>query len=309
MQNERVCPSCNENVENGAIYCGNCGYRLTAEPSVLEQGYKNSTAPVGSVSPLPSPAMAAPAGIPQYAVPLSYPHHKQHFAALALAFGTLGIVAAFIIPILGLVFGLTGLVLISLSFRISRGWLRAAALIVPILALLVGLGVWAKVNQDNKAAAPAGTSNGTAMISVSTPCYSLTFKEILNVNNTKGSCTLNAYNASTFASSSDVYKILAEKTTLVNSSNFVSISKPDVNTDITKNLPGFTITKSGSTLFAGSPAYFDQAYDSSTDISLIEEVVYHQSAASSDNYYDIIHVINGQSSGLGEIASSWQWNN
>src|ERR1700722_9022755 len=79
MQNEQLCPNCNEAVENGAIYCGNCGHKLTSESSVLEKGYQNATQP--SASPLPNIRSPLPAAsnqdIPSYAIP--YSHHKQHY--------------------------------------------------------------------------------------------------------------------------------------------------------------------------------------------------------------------------------------
>lgn len=307
MENEQVCPRCKEAIENGALYCGNCGQKLKAGPSILENGYQNKTDPASGSSVAVPATAATNAGIPSYAIP--YSHHKQHFAALALAFGVLGAAAAFILPILGIVFGVIGLILISLSFKITHGRLRLAGLVVPILALLIGLGFWVRAYNDSKLAAPAGTADGTAMLNVTTPCFSLTFKEILNVNNTRGSCSLNAYNSNTFANSSDVYKIVAERATIINSTNFVSISKPDINSDITKNLPGFSITSTGTTLFAGSQAFYDVAYDSSTDISLIEEAVYHPGTSSIANFFDIIHVVDGKSVNLSEINNSWQWGN
>ena len=307
MENEQLCPSCEETIENGALYCGNCGQKLTKGRSFLDNAYQNNqkTAPSPEVdTSVPAP-VALDTVIPSYAIP--YGHHKQHYAALALAFGTLGVAASFILPVLGIVFAVIGLVLISLCFKITHGRLRLVAVVVPILALLIGLGFWVKAYNDSKLVAPAGTANGTAMLEVTTPCFSLTFQEILNVNNSSGSCSLNAYNSNTFANSSDVYKIVAEKATIITASNFVSITKPDIANDISKNLPNFIITSNGSTLFAGSQAYYEEAYDSSLDISIIEEAVYHPTTANIDNFFDIVHVLGGKSVNINEIKQSWQW--
>jgi hypothetical protein len=109
--------------------------------------------------------------------------------------------------------------------------------------------------------------------------------------------------------SSDVYKIIAS-TTALNSSSFTSFSKQAIEADFTKNLPDFTITKQASTIFAGSPAYYIQANDAADNAAVIEETVLltNYVPANGDNFFDIVHAVNGTSTDLSSLESGWQWN-
>lgn len=311
MPEERLCPNCNEPVEVGAAFCGNCGYKLTTSPqpqAVTSSVYSNgpATDPKSSY-----PNTFAAANMPAYAIPLN--HHKQHWGAMALALGILGIGASVLIPILGIGLGISGIVLVTLSYQLTHKRLRYASIAVSVLAILVGIGFWVnavahdpRLNLNNQ---PAATTNGTAKISVQTPCYSLSFNTVLNVNNANGSCTLNAYNGTSLDDSSNVYKVMATATALT-SSSFTSFSKQAIESDFSKNLPNFVITKQASTTFAGSPAYYIQASDTSDNAAIIEETVLliDNVPSNGDNFFDIIHAINGTTVDLSAIEPGWQWN-
>ena len=188
MPEERLCPKCNESVEMGATFCGNCGYRLIPNPQ--PQGtasYVYSNGPATSTKPAPMVALTAP-NIPSYAIPIN--HHKQHWGAMALALGILGVGGGMLIPILGISLGISGIVLITMSYHLTHKRLKIASLIVSALAILVGIGFWVnaivhdpRFNLDSNQ--PAATTNGSAEVSVQTPCYSLSFNTVFNVNNSK----------------------------------------------------------------------------------------------------------------------------
>lgn len=310
MPEEILCPYCNQTIEDGAIYCGNCGYKLNlaTQPSTVQQIYDNDTGSSSSANLKNPLAVGANSDIPAYAIPST--HHKQHWAAMAIAFGIIGLAGGILIPIIGLAFGVTGIVLATSSYRITHGWLKLAGLIVCIIAILVSTGFWVNRDTQNLKATKSnqvGTSNGIATINVSTPCYTLSFNTILNVNNNSGSCSLNAYNGKTFQDSSDIYKIVAEDAD-VNKSNFYASAKKSINNDITQNLSGYSIVNQSSSIFDGSPAYYEEAYNSSSNASLIEEGILN-SASTKDNYYLIIHAVNGPTVNIDQLERTWQWVN
>ncbi len=312
MPEERLCPKCNESVEMGATFCGNCGYKLVSDPQPQgNASYVYSNGPANDAKSVPMAALAT-ANTPSYAIPLN--HHKQHWGAMALALGILGIGSGMLIPILGIGLGISGIVLVTMSYHLTHKRLKIASLIVSVLAILVGIGFWVnaivhdpRFNLDSSQ--PAATTNGSAEVSVQTPCYSLSFNTVLNVNNPKGSCTLNVYNGTDMADSSDVYKIIASSTALT-SSDLTSFSKQAIETDFTKNLHGFTITKQASAIFAGSPAYYIQANNAGDNAAVIEETVLltNYVPSNGDNFFDIIHAVNGTSTDLSSLESGWQWN-
>jgi hypothetical protein len=314
MPEERLCPNCNQPVETGVAFCGNCGFKMEPDSTKpqsasIEQVYSQGPGE-DSTTNLSTPA-AAGANIPPYAIPH---HHKQHWAVMALAFGILGIGASALIPILGIGLGICGIVLISLSFRQSLGWLKPASLVVSILAVAVGIGFWVYAIDHNPSLHPqtnsVGTSNGVTSINVYTPCYSLTFATELNVNNSGGSCSMNAYNGTTFQNSSNVYKVVASQSSTINTGNFASDSKQAINQDLAKNLAAFKVFNQSSGQFDGSPAYYVQAYDSSANVAVIEEAILHDSSTSqnNDNVFVIVHATGGQNVNLQSLESTWQWN-
>jgi hypothetical protein len=312
MPEERLCPNCNEAVETGAVFCGNCGYKLISDPQpqpTVSQVYSNGPATDPKTT---YPNTLAYPNMPAYAVPLN--HHKQHWGAMALALGILGIGSGMLIPILGIGLGISGIVLVTMSYHLTHRRLVVASIIVSVLAILVGIGFWVNVvvhdpRLNPNANLPAATTGGTAKLNVQTPCYSLSFNTVLNVNNSKGSCTLNAYNGNDLVNSSNIYKVIASATALT-SSSFTSYSKQAIEADFTKNLPSFTITKQASTTFAGSQAYYIQANKAADNTAVIEETILltNNVPSNGDNFFDIIHAVNGNSANLSSIESGWQWN-
>ena len=295
MEEEHNCPKCSEPTESGASFCGNCGFRL------MPQNIQDSNAQSADLN----------TDIPVYAKPKS--HHKKHWAALALVFGVMGIAASFLLPFLGITLGVVGIVLISSSFSISRGWVKPSGLVISLLAVVVGLGFWVNTAvHDPKihASQVAGTSGGIATISVSTPCYSIKFSTVVNIDNSKGSCSVNAYNGDNFQSSSDIYKIVASTVNNVNSSNFDSISKAAIAQDISEHLPGFTVSNQGTDLFNGNPAYLVYAYNQSSNVSMVEESILNPSpsSTSANNFFVVVHAVNGQNVSLNSLKKGWQWN-
>lgn len=343
------CPQCSQPLENGAIFCGNCGQALQAAPTPppLQPGVSTITISAGGqafspvppnagsaalplsllaqvfANPLPTtvqpgytglpvgPAVSPAMAIPSYA--LSTAQSVNTKLVLALVFGIAGIIGALFMAILGIVLGVAGIVLATTAPRSERHKLKIAGLVLSTLAILVGLGVWVSVIAEttNLAGGNRGANVGTSTNGVAgttTPCYSFSFASTsnLNVENTSAACSLNAYNASSLATSSEIYKVLSSTAPTINKANFAGISKTAIEQDIRQSLPSFVITSGYTAQFAGSPAYVVNAVDSATNVAFQETTVLH-ATTQGDNLFVLIHAKSGSKTDLSELEANWQW--
>jgi hypothetical protein len=317
------CPNCGQPVDATAIYCGNCGHPL-------QQAQTNPvaavTSPIASVISQTSTTSqefeafghlatgGAATAVPSYAIDTTHTHNHLK-VILSMVLGLLGIAGAFFIPLLGIAFGITGIILATTATHASGRWLKICALFASIVALLCGLAVWAYIASNNprlhpaaaqKAAVANSSANAVTSLNLSTPCYSITFPEQLNVENTGGSCVMDAFNGSSLEASSNVYKVLATTSTTITSVNFSAIAKKALENDVAENLPGFTITSEGGGTFASSQAYFINAADSTSDVAVEEGAVMHSSAAGPELYI-LVHITFGTSANLSGLENNWQW--
>jgi uncharacterized membrane protein YebE (DUF533 family) len=266
-----------------------------------------------TASPLNQVVPMGPNGIiPAYALTKPYQHAGETTAAVAIILGTLGIVGSvFLIPIAGLVFGIAGLCLSTISRRKARRRLALIGLAVASLAITSGLAalVW-NMNHDKTVARDAQTgqtdSASQVLSFLKTPCYSFNLVDTYNVSNQKGSCTTTMYNNQTFATSTDVYKIVATDVGTINPDTFTALAKQAINTDVQTNLPDFTITNQGPSSFAGSLAYSVYADNKAQNTAVVETGVLHQTP-NGENAFDILHAVNGPSTNLEDLEVDWQW--
>jgi hypothetical protein len=301
------------------LYCGNCGHQIQAVNSPIANAIVGST---GQPQPNASDytffgniaANGAGMSLPRYAVDTTHAHNHLK-VILAMVFGVIGIAGAFFIPLLGLILGIAGVVLATTATHDSGKWLKRAAFTMSLFAFLSGLGVWAYVANNNpklhpqvaqKAATVNSSANAITALGVSTPCYSITFPENLNIDNASGSCVMNAYNGKTIEASSNVYKVLTSASSTITSANFVGLSKKAIENDVSQNLPGFIISGEGSGTFAGSQAYFVNAADSGSNVAVEEAAVLHSSATGSEVFI-IVHITFGTATNLSILESHWQW--
>ncbi|MEK7599687.1 MAG: zinc-ribbon domain-containing protein [Patescibacteria group bacterium] len=311
------CPSCHQDVETGAAFCGNCGAPLQIAASnktvseiahILHNQAEIKNAPHG-------PWVAAGAGglatrLPSYAFTKPSQHVGETRALLSLLMGTIGIIAAIFMPLIGLCLSITGIIMGTMSRSSAKRGLSTVGIIVSSLAILFSIGAWiynynhAAATQDDHQAVRNSSANFTA--DVSTPCYSTGFADKLNVKNNSGSCDMIAFNGSTMDDSTNAYKIYANKSQIVNDREFVGIAKQALEKDVKANLPGFSIVSQKATQFAGSPAYAVTAYNKDQGVSVIEEAVFHQ-VKNGESIFVIVHAINGSDPNLNELEGQWQW--
>ena len=339
------CPQCGQPIDNGAAFCGNCGLAMPTvpvptapAPPAAAQGYTAMTIGVGgqtfSTVPAPSapiaqvfnnqmpatppplygalpmsPSPGGAVGLPSYAI--GVPHHTSTKLVLALVFGIIGIVGALLMAILGIVLGITGIIMATTAPRSTHSKLKLAGLVLSSLAIVAGLAVMAaaiahdpKLRSDLTSTSAGSSSSGLA--GTNTPCYSFSFISKLNVDNNSKTCSLNAYNANSLATSSEIYKVLSSTAPTLNQANFATISKDAIEQDVHQSLPGFSITTEHSGHFAGSPAYTVNATDSATNVAIQETTVLH-ATAQGDNLFVLIHATTGSKTDLGELEADWLW--
>ncbi len=320
------CSNCHQPVEIGAAFCGNCGQAL--QPTALDQSapaqvvspisvvMQNSQAPgtVETVLPVAPLAVtgvpAVVAGVPSYALANPAQHSGETKALLALLFGIGGLIGCLFMALLGLAFGIGGIVMGTMSRSSTKRGLSTAGIIVSSLALVSGLAVWAytfnHASAVHRRAAASSHAPSVAAADLSTPCYSVGFVDTLNVSNSSGSCTMNAYNGSTLSTSTNAYKVYANKAPIKDEVAFNSVAKTAVDKDIKDSLPGFSVDSEQAARFAGSPAYILHATDKVHNIAIVEAAVLHKTATT-DNVFILVHVTVDKTANLNTMEAQWQW--
>ena len=198
------CPKCNQPVQEGAEFCGNCGQALTpttapapdATGQQAQMAQVLATPPTANTTPnltVAQPAtVVAPAAAAVTAVPGSHPGETKAIVGLVLA--CLAIPAAFI-PILGLALGITGLVLGTISRQYYKKTLSLLAIIFGGLAIVLSLASWVYAvvhdpSSSNPNSRPAIVSNNDqnqsssnlasdSLQNISTACYSFSVPKTL----------------------------------------------------------------------------------------------------------------------------------
>ncbi len=291
------CPNCDQPVEAGAAFCGNCGRPLN---------------PLSA----PAPVAAAPApGLPTYARATPAQHTGETKALLSVIFGIFGIAGALLMAVLGLVLGILGLVMGTMSRHSVRRGLSNAGLVFSSLAVLAGLAVWTyaikhdpRFNQQSDTTKTTHLPAAPAVLSsdLTTPCYSTGFVDKLNISNHTGSCDMSAFNGPTINSSTDAYKIYADSSEVESQAAFMTLAKQALEKDISVNLSGFAVDSQQVGHFAGSPAYFVTASDHTNNIAVIEAAVLHE-VKGGQNVFILVHAINAERADLSIMEAQWQW--
>lgn len=247
-----------------------------------------------------APLAAAAGGVPAYALATPSQHVGETKALVSLIFGILGIICAlFIMPLIGLVLGIISVVLGTMTRHSTKKGMSTAGLIIGSVAIIASF-AGAILNGTK-----AGTASGTT--SMSTPCYSLSVQGKMKVNNTSDSCDMEAYNGASLTTSSEFYRVLANKTQLTSDEGFAAIAKSAIDKDVQANLPGFTIDSENVSQFSGSTAYAVNASNSSKKIAVEETAVYHPSP-NGNNVFIMVHAISGTTNtDLTSLESKWQW--
>lgn len=281
--------------------------QLTSEP--LPAATPNDGSDV--TTPISTPSQPAPA--PSYAVATSRNHVGETQALLAVICGIIGMVGSgFLVPAIGLAFGVVGLCMATISRRLTRKRrLAIVGLVFATLSVAAGFASLAYVSEHDKAVTPSsqtGQSDTSSKVlaRLSTPCYSFNLIDTYNVSNSSGTCNTTIFNGQSFGTSSSVYKIVATKFDSKDTGEFTALAKQSIDKDAKTNLSGFTITSEGPSSFAGSLTYSLYAVSKSQDTAIVEAGVLHQTSGGS-NVFDIVHAVNGTSVNLQSLEAQWKW--
>lgn len=306
------CPNCHEPVETGSAFCGNCGHSFSLSTiSQVKDNESSDTSLAPSFFPMISTASAA-IKLPAYAMPNTANQRNHLRASFSVVLGLVGVAGAMTMPLAGLVLGLAGVVLATLSMRSVKHLLSQLGLVASIISVLVGSATWVyavtnnqnQINKNSKAINTTNSSVAQVTNSVTTPCYNLKFPAKVNVNNIADSCFMNAFNAASMNQSTDAYKVLATNSS-VTINNFAVVAKQSLEVDVKQSLKGFTISKETVGIFAASPAYFVTA-DNGSGVSVIEAAVLHITKHG-ENFFVLVHAVNGSSVDLLDLQLGWSW--
>lgn len=330
-----ICQNCNQPVDDGAVFCGNCGQQLYATTTPVSSAANAPPQPQTPLptapSPLPTPApnyvpapsvaLPTPQGAssvsqataiqpPVYAPDLTQKDHtRARRAEIALFSGISGSVAALFIPIAGLVLAGIGIANGIASRRSSKRMLSMVGLVFSIIALCISVAAWGyNINRAmEKKRAESNAATASSKSDVETPCYNANFIDRLNITHVDSSCNLQAFNGDTFAQSTNVYRIMAVKSSAArDAASFNTVAKAALEKDVETNLPGFKIVDQRVSGFAGSPAYTITAIDTENNIAVVETAVFRQ-VSNGENIFLIIHGINGDKVDLSILEAKWQW--
>jgi hypothetical protein len=226
---------------------------------------------------------------------------------LSVVCGVLGIIGGLILPIIGLALAIAGVVFGTMSRQSIRRWQSTVGIILSSLAILVSLGMWVYVvQQDSKPAKTDKNAKTSITATLATDCYSANFIDRLNVVGDGHNCDTTAYNAETLDTSSNAYKVFASKSKLTDTAAFTDTAKQALEDDIKTNLPEFNIDTERVAGFAGSPAYSVTASSKSQGVAVIETAVYHQ-AKTGDNVFILVHAVDDKTADLKILEAQWQW--
>ncbi len=316
------CRHCHRPLDSGAAYCGNCGQAVIVDNSLSSTSQTVSKLAIKKTlqaardgdntvaATAGSPLTSNDAVIPSYALATPQTHNGEIPAVLSVVCGIAGIAGAGFVALVGLGFGIAGLVLGTTAYAKKRK-LSTIGIVFSSLAIIAGLAVWAYViKHDNLLRHNNGDGGGVGSTatsaSIGTPCYSASFVDSLTVQNSKGSCDMNAFNGRTLDGSTNAYKVYANQIPLVTNNNFSDFAKQALEKDIQSSLPNFYIVREEVVLFADSPAYVVTTTSPSKNVSLIEAAVLHP-VQNGENVFILVHAVNGKAVDLRTIEAQWLW--
>ncbi len=276
MNNELFCPNCNELVEDDAIFCGNCGFKLKDKTPTPVSGRTISYA-------------------------IRYPHRREHWPSNSLILGLIAIPASLILPILGLILAILALFMATASNKKSNFKFRLFGSILASIAILIVVGTF--IFHKNS---PSSTANSSSVI-ISTPCYKIKVSSIFTVENTQNSCNVKFYYGTSISSSSDLYVIRSQIIPNLTIQQFNSKIQSVINNDLNSHIQGFVSINNSTNTFVSSPSYWENGYSSTQNISISERAILRTNTMNKDNYFDIVHSQTGKNLSVDNLAKSWIW--
>lgn len=288
-----VCPQCQQAVDPGAQYCGNCGFKLTF--TALTSPFSPPAQQPQESSPLPQ----TPNTIPSLA---GQDHSGKAIASFVL--GVLGLPAS-LIPIVGVVFGILAIILGSLSIHSRRKALAIIGISLAVITLLASIFLWVMATQELITDQDNGnslTAHSGKLQDIHTPCYTTKIPAEMHVTKADDSCTF--LGATPGGKEQTEVKVI--QVPGLSQANLPSAAKADA-ANVIGAIPGGSIGEQGSATFAGSQAYQIEIKSTDGSAGLIS---YVYDTTSQGNLVIVLHTqarANGDNYKLSLIESNWAW--
>ncbi len=332
------CPNCQQLLSPGAVFCGNCGFQINANPQSQPQAAENNV-----VSPLQGttvPQAATPAPTPPNqpvfqqsfteqptptanyaAVPLSQPVYggvavgtmplaapnaldnnptqNNGKAIAAFVLGMLGLIG-WLIPIVGVILGILAIIFGTISIHSGKRVLAIIGIILAIPVLALSIFFWVKNAQTIIKANGGSTSTSSSLQSISTPCFTTKVSTSFKITKTTGSCTFTAVDSG----GSEEYVVKVLQVPQLTAANLDQSSQPDI-TNVVQATPGGQASNQHDTTFSGSKAYQATVKSSNGSAGILE---YIYQPTSQGNLVLIGHdTASGKNYDLTSIENNWNW--
>jgi len=283
------------------------------DANTMTQVLNNQPAQQNSNINFGNPVVGAVGGnnlTPAYATATPGAQKGEKRAIIALIFGILGIPAS-LIPILGLAFGITGLVLSTTVISKYKHTVTILAIIFSSLSILTAIGLWVYAIQHDPALHKTTTSStisspssnpssysSASLTPIDTPCYSVKIDSGLS-NSTPTGCNFDA------ASPSQEYTVDSQNIAGMTDAS-ISANGPSA-LQAAANAIGAKITSEGNGKFSGSTAYIGYMQKTNSNVNGEIAAVYHPTA-NGDNLFIVAHFMDStQKADFGPLEATWVW--
>lgn len=279
------CPNCRQTTPADAAFCGNCGAPVT----------------VGSAEQAAVSAERAVVLSAESFGGLTRDHSRKAVVGFIVAICGL---FAWLVPLAGLLFGLTGLILGTIAFHSKRRVFARSGIALSAVVLAASLFMWVHSVQRLAGTAQADSTPASdgALQNIITPCYSTKLWQRMQLSASDGSCSFQANDPLT--GERDGVKVLSVPG--LQASNLNDAAEHDV-LNVVKSIPGSKLAWTRSVLFAGSPSYQAEVLAADGSGGLIDYVYY---PAVQGNLLVItrsqVHV-DSQRYDLGILETDWSW--
>jgi hypothetical protein len=344
-QEPKYCPQCDEAVESGAKFCGNCGYRLTSvgvdaaqssqavgTDELPGENVPSEKAPKSADALKKSEASTQPGKdkLPAYAQLDSVQQKAESQSLTALLLAALSIPGA-IISVVGLILAASSLVLAtSVRKSVHKKTINSVAIGLGCAGIVLSLAsaVFGTVYQSSRTSdtpvLPGDikqqlnddqpVDDDTIVTEIATgkvvdaPCYKMMIPvgELKVVDADDTTCNLLARDTQSSEAAKQLLTVDAANNSQITAANLADTAQRIVSRNAGLLLPGYSITAEQSTTFAGSPAYLINTKQTDGESSAQLVVVLH-STTHGENVFIVGYASDKAGADAMQFQKGWEW--